>query len=208
MHSPNKVAFFGDLKLEVCGEVYEPAEDSYLFAENLHIPKRARVLDVGTGSGLLALVAAKQAAEVVAVDINPYAIRCAKQNAKRNGLAVNTQFLQSDLFGALSPSAKFDLILFNSPYLPSEESEDCSWLGRAWAGGETGRNVIDRFIAQVPTYLEQTGQVLLLQSNFAGVEASVETFRAAGLHAELAASLSLPFFETLALLKATSPQIL
>ncbi len=203
MNSSHKCAFFGDLKLEIYSEVYPPAEDSYLFAENLHVSAGARVLDMGTGSGLLALVAAEQGAEVVAVDLNPHAIRCAKQNAKHNGLDNNTMFLQGDLFGALSSSTKFDLILFNSPYLPSEQGEDEFWLGKAWAGGATGRDVIDRFITQVPVYIADNGQVLLLQSNLAGIEASIEKFRTMSMHAEQAVTLSLPFFETLVLLKAT-----
>ena len=198
--------FFGDLALEVCPEVYEPSEDSFLFAKNLHVRAEARVLDVGTGSGILAILVAKQACEVVATDINPYAIRCAKQNAKCNNVTENLAFLQGDLFEPLSETQKFDLILFNSPYLPSELSEDQTWLGRAWAGGITGRQVIDEFIAEAPPHLELTGEILLLQSTLAGVEETIAKFQAAGLKAEVAAQQSLPFFETLVLLKATFKQ--
>jgi release factor glutamine methyltransferase len=203
MHSANKHVFFGDLTLEVCPEVYEPAEDSFLFAENLHLNAGARVLDVGTGSGLLAILAAKQAREVVALDINPFAIRCAKQNAQRNNVAENMVFLQGDLFEPLAETAKFDLILFNSPYLPSEQTEEQTWLGRAWAGGATGRQVIDEFIAEAQPHLEQSGEILLLQSTLAGVEETIAKFQAAGLNAEVTVQQRLPFFETLILLKAT-----
>jgi release factor glutamine methyltransferase len=203
MHSANKSVFFEDLALEVCPEVYEPSEDSFLFAKNLHVRADARVLDVGTGSGILAILVAKQAREVVATDINPYAIRCAKQNAKSNNVTENLAFLQGDLFEPLSETQKFDLILFNSPYLPSGLSEDQTWLGRAWAGGITGRLVIDEFIAETPPHLELTGEILLLQSTLAGVEETIAKFQAAGLKAKVAAQQSLPFFETLVLLKAT-----
>jgi release factor glutamine methyltransferase len=203
MHSANKKAFFGDYVFEVCENVYEPAEDSFLFAENLLVKAGASVLDMGTGSGILGILAAKQASEVIAMDVNPYAIRCAKQNAKRNNCQRNMNFLQGSLFTPLTEEAKFDLILFNSPYLPSEQGEDATWLGRAWAGGTTGRQVIDRFISQALQHLEGKGEILLMQSNLANVEQTQEQFLAYGLKTETVASLNLPFFETLVLLKAT-----
>jgi release factor glutamine methyltransferase len=202
MHSASKKAFFGDIVLEVCDQVYEPAEDSFLFAENLHVKVGAQVLDMGTGSGLLAILAAKQACAVVAMDINPYAVKCAKQNAQSNNAAGKMAFLQGDLFAPLAENPKFDLILFNAPYLPSERGEEESWLGRAWAGGATGRQVIDKFIAQAPRHLERGGEILLMQSNLAGVEETHARFQAAGLNTENLVQRNLPFFETLFLLKA------
>jgi release factor glutamine methyltransferase len=203
MHSASKKAFFGDIVLEVCDQVYEPAEDSFLFAENLHVGAGARVLDMGTGSGLLGIVAAKQgASEVVAVDINPHAVKCAKQNAQRNDAAGKLAFLQGDLFAPLAENVKFDLILFNAPYLPSERGEEESWLWRAWSGGITGRQVVDKFIAQAPRHLERDGEILLMQSNLAGVEETKARFQAAGLNTENLVQRNLPFFETLFLLKA------
>jgi release factor glutamine methyltransferase len=203
MRSPNKHAFFGDFKFEVCENVYEPAEDSFLFPENLNVKAGARVLDMGTGTGLLGVLAAKQASEVVAVDVNPCAIRCAKQNAMRNGVDSKMAFLQGDLFASLAQTANFDLILFNSPYLPSEQGEEAEWLGRAWAGGVTGREVIDRFISQAPKHLAVAGAVLLLQSTLAGVEETKARFEAQKMVCAVVAELGLPFFETLVLLKAS-----
>jgi release factor glutamine methyltransferase len=110
-------------------------------------------------------------------------------------------FLQGDLFEPLNETAKFDIILFNSPYLPSEEGEDSTWLGRAWAGGTRGRDVIDRFITQAPEHLKKTGEILLMQSTLANLEETRERFLAFGLKTETLASLNLPFFETLFLLK-------
>jgi release factor glutamine methyltransferase len=202
MHSPNKKAFFGGFVFEVCSEVYEPAEDSFLFAENLNVNVGARVLDMGTGSGILGIIAARQASEVLSVDVNPHAVRCAKQNAALNKVAGNMAFMQSDLFAAISETAKFDLILFNAPYLPSEAGEEESWLGRAWAGGTTGREFIDRFIAQAPEHLECGGEILLMQSNLANVEETLVAFASQGLFAEPVARLNLPFFETLVLIRA------
>jgi release factor glutamine methyltransferase len=202
MHSASKKTFFDDLTFDVCENVYEPAEDSFLFAERLQVEKGSRVVDMGTGTGILGIIAAKEAGEVVSIDMNPYAIRCAMRNAKLNGTARNMSFLQGDLFTPFEDSVKFDLILFNAPYLPSEPGEEKTWLGRSWAGGASGRAVIDKFISQAPSHLERNGRILLMQSNLANVEATVENFAMAGLRTKSVAYLDLPFFERLVLLKA------
>jgi release factor glutamine methyltransferase len=203
MHSANKKTFFEDFVFEVCNEVYEPAEDSFLFAENLQVKKDARALDMGTGSGILGILAAKKASEVLSIDVNPFAIKCAKQNAKRNCVDDKMSFLQGDLFAPLSQDTKFDLILFNSPYLPSEKGEEESWLGRAWAGGATGRQVIDHFILQSVRHLEKNGEIFLLQSNLADIEETKKKFRFLEMKTELVAALDMPFFETLAIIRVT-----
>ncbi len=202
MHSPTKRAFFSDYVFDVCENVYEPAEDSFLFAENLEVNAGDWVLELGTGSGILGILAAKKAREVVAVDLNPHAVRCAKQNAVLNDVSDKMLFLQGDLFTALTDAEKFDLILFNAPYLPLEDSETDSWLGRAWAGGATGRQVIDRFISQAQSHMRQTGRILLMQSTLANIEETQQKFAAHSMNARVVASLSLPFFETLVLLEA------
>ena len=156
MPSPSKKVFFADYGFHVSGNVYEPAEDSFLFAENLAVKEGEVILDMGAGCGILSIIAAEKAAKVVAVDINPYAIRCAKENAKLNRVADKIFFVQGDLFTPIKIGEKFSLILFNAPYLPSESTEEASWLELAWAGGVTGRQVIDRFICKAPRYLKRT----------------------------------------------------
>jgi release factor glutamine methyltransferase len=202
MPSQAKQVRFDSCVFEVCGEVYEPAEDSFLFAQNLKVKASERVLDVGTGSGILAVLAAKKAEFVVALDVNPFAVSCAQKNAQLNHVQKKIQFLQSDLFSALSPNSVFDLILFNAPYLPSEPREEASWIGRSWAGGANGRVVVDKFIAQAPSYLASSGRVLLMQSTLTGVEETVRKFQMQNLAAKVVAEQRLPFFETLTLIEA------
>ena len=197
----NRRIHFDVLLLDVNDNVYEPAEDSFFFATNLIIKPDQVVLDLGTGSGILAIIAAKKAQYVLAVDLNPYAIRCAKENAELNKIQ-NMAFLQGDLFTALKDGTKFDLILFNAPYLPSEEGEDSTWIGRSWAGGANGRVVLDRFIPQVPSYLKPHGRVLLMQSTLTGIEKTINAFAKQKLRAVVMAEQQLPFFETLSLIEA------
>jgi release factor glutamine methyltransferase len=197
-----KRVYFSDYVFDVWENVYEPAEDSFLFAENLKVQEAETILDVGTGCGILGILAAEKASTVVAVDVNPYAIRCARENAKRNNVQNKIYYVQGDLFTPLNKSFKFDTILFNAPYLPADKGEMESWIGRAWAGGATGRQVIDRFIAEVPNHLKPTGHVLLMQSTLADVDETLRRFADHGVSARVVAEQTLAFFETIKLVEA------
>ena len=202
MHSPTKRINFNGLFFDINDDVYEPAEDSFLFAENLKVKRGDAVLDLGTGCGILGILAAKHAARVLAVDLNPYAIQCAKENARTNRVLGNIGFIQADLFMPLKEEARFDLITFNAPYLPSEANEEKSWIGRSWAGGANGRQVVDRFISQVHAYLKPQGRVLLMQSTLTGVEETINQFNQQNLNAHVFTERKLPFFESLTLIEA------
>lgn len=202
MQFPVKRTTFEQCIFDVSEEVYEPAEDSFLFAENLDIEKGAQVLDVGTGCGILGVLAAEKANNVVAVDLNPHAIRCAKKNSELNNVRNKIAFIQSSLLTAFNENAKFDLILFNAPYLPSSDCEEDSWMVRSWAGGINGRQIIDQFISQAPQHLKPNGRILLMQSTLANPEETIQRFEEINLTAGIKAERKLPFFETLTLVEA------
>ena len=200
MKSVRKI-FFKDCTFLIDENVYAPAEDTFLLAENLRVYEGGFVLDMGTGCGILAVLAAEKADEVLAIDINPYAIRCAKKNAEINRVADKVEFLLGDLFEPIKPKGIFDLIIFNAPYLPSEIGEEKNWIGKAWAGGKTGRKVIDRFISGAPNFLRRNGRIMLVQSSLSNVDESLDAFNKLGLNAKVIAETKVPF-EKIVLIEA------
>jgi release factor glutamine methyltransferase len=196
-----KKAFFKHYVFVVDAHVYEPAEDSFLIAEKIEVTEEETVLDVGTGCGILAVLAAKKAKTVVAVDINPHALECARRNAEANGVKEKVDFRQGDLLQPIKTDERFSVILFNSPYLPSEPDEEKSWIGKAWAGGPSGRAVIDRFIADAPNFLADGGRILLVQSSLSDVNQTLEMFKEKNLQELVVAHVKVPF-ESIVLIEA------
>src|SRR4030067_3749834 len=146
MPSPTNRVFFSEYVFDVFEEVYEPAEDSFLFADNLIANEDDAVIDMGTGCGILGIIAAGKGAKVLAMDINPWAVQCTKKNASLNHVSEKMSCVQGDLFSPIRKDARFDVIMFNAPYLPSERDDACSWLERAGPRGQWGRHTIDSFL--------------------------------------------------------------
>jgi len=195
-----KEVFYGGLSFIVFDGVYEPAEDTFLLARNLSVSFGDRVLDVGTGCGILAVLAALKASYVLAIDINPHAVRCARENAHRNGVLDKIDFICCNLLSPLRRRQMFDLIVFNAPYLP-EEGEPRSWLERAWYGGVDGRKVIESFLESFSDYLKPGGRLLLVQSSLSDVEKTMLMLRGMGYDAKVA-DVAESFFETITLISA------
>ena len=105
------------MEFQTCNNVYEPAEDTFLLGDNLMVRKSDSVLEIGTGTGIIAILASKKAQIVTAIDINKYAVECARINAEIN--IANVDIRLGNLFEPVIDE-KFDLILFNTPYLPTK----------------------------------------------------------------------------------------
>lgn len=125
-----------------------------------------RILDIGTGSGALAVVLAKNLprTEVVAVDISPAALAVAKGNAERNGVAVKIDFRQSDLFSAVRPDERFTLIVSNPPYVTEAEYAELEPSVRnfeprgALVSGPKGTEILERILKDAPARLVPGGR--------------------------------------------------
>lgn len=152
--------YYRGTRVLVLPNVYEPSEDTFLLGDTAlsEVRPMDSVLEVGTGCGLIAKLVARAARSVITTDINPHAVT----NARLNG--VNA--VQGDLFANLG--RRFDFIIFNPPYLPTQNKMPRDWLTQAWDGGSSGREVILRFLSQVDRYLTLTGRVLLLISSATG----------------------------------------
>jgi release factor glutamine methyltransferase len=187
-------------KSYVTRNVYKPAEDSFLIADQIPYYKSRRTLDLGTGCGVLALVSAEYAQEVIATDINPYASNCTKKNAKSNGLDYKIEVLVGDLFDPIRLNGRFDLIVFNPPYLPELDIplED-DYLNSALSGGSDGRRVTDRFLEEFPGYLKRNGNVLLVQASLSGIQSTISKLLRKKIQAEIVASKHLQFEEIVVL---------
>lgn len=175
------------------GEIYLPREDTYLLLEAALAEARPEdiALEIGCGSGLISRELAKRVSFLLATDINPHAVRAAREE----GIEV----VRADLFSGLK--GKFDLILFNPPYLPTSPEERAEgWINYALDGGEDGRWTIGRFISALPHMLRPGGRAMILISSLTGKEEVLEMCRDKGLMAQEVLSERC-FFEQLHVIK-------
>ena len=189
-----------DFIINTDDNVYIPAEDSYLLADNLQIKKGQSVLEIGTGSGIVAMYASKLTDKITVTDINFDACELARKNFEDNNIE-NIEILFGNLFEPVK-NRKFDVILFNTPYLPTEDGEVLEdTINYAFDGGLNGRKVIDLFLNEVGNHLNDGGIVQMIQSSLSGNEETLEKFDQLGFIAEIAASEHF-FFEDITLINA------
>lgn len=171
--------------------VYRPQDDTALLTEALAevtVPPGARVLDVGTGTGALALTAARAGAgEVTAADVSRRALATAWVNARVRRLPV--RLCRADV-ATSPPRGPFDLVLANPPYVP--------WPGgtrpsHRWDGGDDGRAVLDPLCGVLPALLSGRGCLLLVQSALSGVDRTVTALAEAELKTAVVARRRVPF---------------
>jgi release factor glutamine methyltransferase len=145
------------------------------------LPPGARVLDVCTGSGILAVTAARAGARATAIDVSRRAVACASLNARLNGVRVRA--LRGDLFAPVA-GERFDAIVSNPPYLPGAEPP-ARGAEQAWEAGPDGRALLDRICREAPAHLEPGGVLLLIHSSLCDVTATLAALARRGLRAEL-----------------------
>ena len=164
---------FGSLRIFVPPGVYAPRRDTALLAGEIGPVEGASVLELCAGSGALALTAALGgAARVLAVDCSLRAVWTTRGNAWLNRLGVEAR--HGDLWDALRPGERFDVILANPPYLPA------LGVGRnddRWDAGPDGRAVLDRIIEGASAHLRAGGRLILAQSALASITQTTASLR-------------------------------
>jgi release factor glutamine methyltransferase len=149
--------------------VYEPSEDSFLLADAVlsEIKGKEWILEVGCGSGIIsAVIKANTTAKITGIDINPYAAACTKENG--------VDAIRGDLLSCIK--GKFDMIIFNPPYLPTIKEETAKndttkdWINVALDGGNDGRRLISRFLEDAVEHLVENGRIIMLVSSLTGIE--------------------------------------
>ncbi|MEZ0339390.1 HemK2/MTQ2 family protein methyltransferase [Mycobacterium sp. pV006] len=181
-------------------DVYPPQEDSYLLVDALEqagLAPGARVADLCTGSGVVAIAAAQAgAAEVTAFDICPKAVQHARASAASAGAQVSVHrgsWARAVEFGP------FDVILANPPYVPQGPADDTSDIppvagpAQAWNAGADGRLVLDPLCAAAPLLLDEGGTMLIVHSECSNVRKTLGQLRAHGMRAEVVAQQIIPF---------------
>ncbi|HUY99987.1 MAG TPA: HemK2/MTQ2 family protein methyltransferase, partial [Thermomicrobiaceae bacterium] len=143
------------------------------------IPPGCRVLDMGTGTGIGAVAASRWAGQVVAVDINPQAVRCARVNALLNGVEERVQVYHGDLFAPVRGEC-FDVVLFNPPYYRGQPRD----LGdHAWRSVD----VVERFARSLGRHLSPSGHALVVLSTDGDQPGFLAAIRAHGFESRAVA---------------------
>ncbi|MFD7842956.1 HemK2/MTQ2 family protein methyltransferase [Nocardia sp. NPDC059764] len=173
--------------------VYRPQADTRLLARayaDAHIQPRGRVVDVCTGTGALAIAAARFAKSVTAVDISRAALASAWLNCRVRGIDV--ELLHGD-FRKVLRGRTFDVLVCNPPYVPCQDGDPPSGAARSWDAGPDGRSVIDSLCRIAPELLSDTGTLLMVQSALSGIDSTLALLREAGLKAAAVARATIPF---------------
>lgn len=190
----NEKFYFRGKLYPVQRSVYFPLEDSYFLAES--IPSaNGFCIDIGCGSGIQSLnLLSKGADNVLAVDINPQALEITKYNCSLAGFSAKIHTRRSDLFENVPEKA--DVIVFNPPYVESENLEEIDL-----DGGRRGREVLERFLGQAPLHMNKGCVCYFLQTDLNGYAQTEKILKDSGLDFEIVGRKKL-FFEELAVYSA------
>jgi len=190
------------IKIEVFDNVYNPSDDSFLMAENLLIQAGETVLELGTGCGLISILAALKGAHVFSVDISNLATNCTKFNSDLNNIRDRIHIITGDLLSSLKKNTEFDWILFNPPYLPADEEDTDAILEKAWVGGQIGNEIIFRFLDSLGDYSIKCKKIRLIFSDLSKPTEILEKIESLSYSYEVLKVIQF-FFERIYLIELT-----
>lgn len=176
----------GGLEYFIAPDVYEPSDDTFLLLGAIEQEPPGRLLEIGTGAGLVAVAAARAGHTVVATDVHPSALALARRNSRKNQCEV--RLVLADLHAGIRLE-RFDCIAFNPPYLPTRPDQRVPGpVNFAFDGGLDGRSVVARFLERLPS---SAPPVLLVRSSLQGISETDHLFRQAARRPEVRAARTL-----------------
>ncbi|MHC4781371.1 MAG: HemK2/MTQ2 family protein methyltransferase [Planctomycetota bacterium] len=190
-----------EIRITTERDVYEPAADTELLVKSIRLREGERVLEIGTGTGIIAIHCAKHGCRVTATDVVTEALELARENAQQNTVDVN--LLEGDMFDPVEGT--FDVIIFNPPYLPTApEDLTHSPLDKALDGGPDGTDVTIQFLEQLNEYLAHEGRAYIIVSSLQEHEKLEDTMHRHHLVARKRGSEKFDF-ETISVLEIRRP---
>lgn len=153
---------FGPMELRVGEATFRPSTISSLLADALEFKPGSVVVDVGTGTGILSIIAAKLgASKVYGVDAADETVEIATANAKAHGVADRVVFAQGDMFDPLDPNLEADVVIGDVSGIPDEIATASGWFPSGLSGGPTGAELPMRMIEESKRLLKKGGSLFL-----------------------------------------------
>jgi HemK-related putative methylase len=202
---------FKEYSLDIPARVYLPSDDTDLLLEIIDEKiiktnkKYNKAIEIGSGNAFLSLAIYDNVNELYSTDINPIVVDYLLNVKERYNLE-KMKIIYSNLFESIDENEKFDLVIFNPPYVPTEElSEDedldeINGYDLAVNGGQDGREIIDKFLDKLPLHLSEKGECYLLISSLNKPIEIIENLKQKNLNSEIIGTKKL-FFEELFVLK-------
>jgi release factor glutamine methyltransferase len=182
-----KVSFHG-LDIQMIQEVFCPAygEGSHQLADCMNVQDGEKVLEIGTGAGALAILAAEKASAVTATDISSFAVACARQNIENHQQQHKIDLRHGDLFEPLTEAGKFSLIIFNLPFMEGKPQTPLEF-----AMYDQDYKTMSGFLQNVHKHLSKNGRVLIAFSTVGDIDYLQKQIKLANFNCEEVLSQSI-----------------
>lgn len=152
----------GPFDLKVGPATFRPSTISTLVADSIEVDSESTVIDVGCGSGILSIIAARLGArKVYGIDAAPGTIEVATENARAQGVADRTEFFEGSVFEPLPEGVEADLVIGDISGIPDQLAHASGWFPSGLAGGPTGAELPLRMLDEAKNFLRKGGRLLL-----------------------------------------------